>query len=186
MIRRIPGQAGVWVFILGDMVAFALMFGVLVVTQGDDPGLYEASQGELHVAVGAVNTAILLTSSLLIALAVRAARGPRPADAVRYVAGTVACALAFAAAKVYEYADLGSSGISARTNDFFLYYFTFTGIHLMHVAIGLAVLVGVLRLVRRPTPLSDREVTLVETGTSYWHMVDLLWIVLFALLYLLG
>ncbi len=183
--RRVPGEVGVWIFILGDMVAFAVMFGILVWVQGNDPALYEASQSELHVGLGVLNTILLLSSSLAVALGVRATRGPDPARAARFFAVAIGCAVAFAACKVFEYTDLGTSGVSARTSDFFLYYFTFTGIHLLHVAIGVVVLAGVMRIARRGVP-TERDGTMVESGTSYWHMVDLLWIALFALLYLFG
>lgn len=185
--RRIPGEVGVWLFVLADMCAFALMFGVLVHVQGEDAALYEASQSELTLGIGVANTLILLTSSLVVALGVRAARGPRPAEAARFFTVAIACALSFATLKAVEYADLAAADVSARESDFFLYYFTFTGIHLLHVAVGLCVLVFVTRAVRRATaPLDARGTSFVESGASYWHMVDLLWIVLFSLLYLFG
>lgn len=186
-VRRIPGEAGVWLFILGDMVAFALMFGVLVWTEADDPALYAAGQSELTIAIGVVNTLILLTSSLVVALAVRAARGPQAARAAPLLAGAMGCAVAFATLKAVEYIALASDDVTGRSGDFFTYYFTFTGIHLLHVTIGLVVLTAVRRMVRRSRgALDGHEMSLVESGASYWHMVDLLWIVLFALLYLHG
>ncbi|HYF26232.1 MAG TPA: cytochrome c oxidase subunit 3 [Baekduia sp.] len=183
--RRIPGEAGVWVFILGDMLVFAVLFGVLVATQADDPALYERSQNELHVGLGALNTAWLLTSSLAVALGVRAARAQDGGAAARLFLAAVGCAIAFIAFKAVEYADLLGAGHGARENDFFQYFYCATGLHLLHVAIGIGVLGAAIRLVRRP-PLSSRDLGAVESCTSYWHMVDLLWIVLFALLYLLG
>ena len=183
--RRTPGEGGIWVFILADMTVFALMFGALVLLQADDPARYELGQDHLHVEIGVANTIVLLGSSLAVALAVRHARAGALRPARRLFGVAFGCALLFWTLKLFEYASLGGDGVSARENEFFLYYFSFTGVHLLHVTLGLAALGGVIRLTRRPA-LTDHERSLVETGASYWHMVDLLWIVLFALLYLYG
>ena len=183
--RRIPGEAGIWIFIFGDMAVFAVCFLVLALTYAHDPAAYIAAQGSLHLAAGAVNTVVLVTSSLSIALALRAARGGRARTATRLVSATMSGGVLFVAVKVVEYADLLAAGHTARSAPFFLYFFCFTGLHLFHVLVGLAVLTGVRRIVRRPA-LGAHEVSLVESGAGYWHMVDLLWLVLFALLYALG
>jgi nitric oxide reductase NorE protein len=183
--RRTPGEAGVWIFILGDMLVFAVGFAVLATTYARDPAGYAAAQGALHLGVGAVNTVVLVTSSLTIALAVRAARAGEMRRSTRLVGATMAGGLVFVVLKAVEYADLLAAGHTARSAPFFTYFFCFTGLHLFHVLVGLAVLVGVRRIVRRPSP-SGHELSLVESGAGYWHMVDLLWLVLFALLYALG
>lgn len=183
--RRMPAEAGIWLFILGDMVAFAIVFGVLVHTRGEDPAAYELGQSQLHIGLGVLNTVILLTSSLLVAMGVQVSRTADHAKARVLFKGAIGCALAFAALKAVEYTDLATSGHGPGTGDFQQYFFSFTGLHLLHVAIGLAVLGGILRMLRRPA-LDDHDAMMLESGASYWHMVDLLWIVLFALLYLMG
>lgn len=181
--RRIPGEEGVWVFILGDMTVFATLFGVIVYTRGQDPALFRASQAQLSTGLGAINTLLLLTSSLLVALGVRTVDGRREGRAPLLFGAALLCAAAFAGIKGIEYTHLIGSGFTVTRNDFFTYYFASTGLHLVHVVIGSGVLAWVIRLSRR-AHLSHREVSLVECGTSYWHMVDLLWVVLFPLLYL--
>lgn len=181
---RIPGEPGLWLFVLGDMAVFAVCFGVLAWVGRGDPVLYATASSRLHVELGAVNTVVLLTGSLTVALAVRTARAGARDRAARLVLLTIGGALVFVGIKVTEYALLLAEGLTPRTNDVWLYYYGFTGLHLAHVTIGLVVLAGVLRLVRRPAP-DAHEVSLVECGAGYWHMVDLLWIVLFALLYLM-
>lgn len=183
--EHMPGEAGIWVFVLGDMVVFAVCFAVLALVHAQDPAGYAASQDVLHLWLGVANTVVLVTSSLTMALAVHAARAGRPRRAASLVLATMAGAVVFVAVKAVEYTDLVAAGHTARSSDFFLYYFCFTGLHLLHVVIGLAVLGGVLRIVRRPAP-SRHELGLVESGAGYWHMVDLLWLVLFGLLYTLG
>lgn len=182
---RVPGEVGIWIFVLGDMVVFAVCFVVLATVYGRDHTAYVADQRALHLLMGIVNTVVLVTSSLTMALAVRATRLARPRAVPRFVVAAMAGAVVFIAVRAVEYTDLLSGGHAARSDDFVLYYFCLTGLHLLHVVIGLCVLGGVLRIVRWPA-LGEHDRRLVETGASYWHMVDLLWLVLFGLLYTLG
>lgn len=185
MRTHVPGEVGIWVFIFGDMLAFALFFAVFVVERGGDPALFEESRQSLGVGFAVVNTVLLLTSSLFVAMAVGALRTGARHLAPRLLALAFACGLAFVASKGLEYSDKLAAGITPATNDFFMFFFMLTGIHLLHVIIGLVVLGYLWRLVRRTRERSD-DIRHVETGASYWHMVDLLWIVLFPLLYLMG
>jgi nitric oxide reductase NorE protein len=178
--RRIPGEEGLWVFLLGDMAIFALFFGAIVVLQ---PVMFTASQHALHPGLGILNTGFLLTGSLLVVLATRAIRRADRRAASLYL-GAVLCGLAFAGVKAVEYTSLIRGGHTAQTNDFFMYYFVFTGIHLAHLVIGL-LLVGLLGLrARNDQPLTRGQSVFVDCGGCYWHMVDLLWLALFPLLYL--
>lgn len=170
-------------FLLGDMAIFALFFGAIVVLRGRHPAVVAASQHALHPGLGILNTAFLLSGSLLVVLATRAIRAAAP-TAMRLYAGAICCGLAFAVVKAVEYTGLIAAGHTAQSNDFFMYYFVFTGIHLAHLVIGL-VLLSVLALkARRRGPLSKGGSVLVDCGGCYWHMVDLLWLALFPLLYL--
>lgn len=179
-MKRIPGEAGLWAFILGDLTIFGLFFGVVLYYRADQPELFAASQAQLSQGLGLANTIVLLSSSLLVVLGVAAARERRAVRAQRLLGGALLCGLAFAAIKAYEYADKLDADLTARTNDFYLCFYAFTGVHLLHVLIGTAVL-GALCLRVRRTAVSD---PVVEGGACYWHMVDLLWLVLFPLLYL--
>jgi nitric oxide reductase NorE protein len=174
--RRVPGEEGVWVFIFGDLLVFALFFGTLLTYRGQQAQVFAQGSGLLHQGLGVLDTVLLLTSSLLVALGVRSLRHP-------YFVGALLCAIAFVGCKSLEYTLLLRHGVTPATNDFFMYYFVFTGIHLGHVLLGAGVLVFLTAMARR-APLSDKQLAWVESGASYWHMVDLLWIVLFAVLYL--
>jgi nitric oxide reductase NorE protein len=90
----------------------------------------------------------------------------------------------FVVGKAFEYGMKIRQGISPLTDQFFMYYFAFTGIHLLHVLLGLGVLL-LMRAASRP-PVSEHRSLLIESGGLFWHLVDLLWIVLFALFYVLG
>jgi nitric oxide reductase NorE protein len=124
-----------------------------------------------------------VTSSLLLALAVRSAHRGELRTARWLVAGTIALGLAFAVVKVADYAIEVESGHTLSTNAFFMYYFVITGIHLLHLIVGviaLTVIVFGLRGVGDP----GRNRIVFECGASYWHLIDLLWMFIFPLLYL--
>jgi nitric oxide reductase NorE protein len=181
--RHVPGEAGIWVFIFGDMLVFATLFATYLYYRGDDPALYATSQRTLDQTFGAVNTLLLLASSLLVATAVRAVRRQAQRLASWLIGGAMLCGLAFSALKFTEYSGKLHHHLTPATNDFYMYYFVLTGLHWFHLMIGMAVLTTLLVLVRKPQ-LSSRQFAFVEGGACFWHMVDLLWIVLFPLLYL--
>jgi nitric oxide reductase NorE protein len=181
--RRIPGEEGLWVFILGDMTIFALFFGTILVTRGDDPATFAAAQHELHPVLGILNTALLLTGSLLVIRGLRRL-GDGTALASRFFALTLVCALGFAVVKAAEYTLLINEGHTGGSNDFFMYYYVFTGVHLAHLVIGAVVLFLITRMSRRPQ-VTPGQRKFAECGAIYWHMVDALWLVLFPLLYLI-
>ncbi|MDX1875102.1 cytochrome c oxidase subunit 3 [Mycolicibacterium sp. 120266] len=181
--RRLPAEEGVWVFVFGDMTVFAMLFGVYMYYRGQDPALFDTSQKGLNQTFGVVNTLVLLTSSLLVVNAVRAVRaGARPL-ARWLIYAAMACGVIFVANKTLEYADKIAHGITPATNQFFMYFYVMTGLHLVHVLLGLALLGLIVKLTHKPV-LGDRDVGYLEGAACFWHMVDLLWIVIFALLYL--
>lgn len=179
---HLPGEAGVWVFILGDMLMFAAFFIVFLFYRGEDVALFVRSQHTLNQHLGALNTFFMLTSSWCVAVAVETARRARPAGAQRWLLAGMACALGFVVVKFFEYREKILAGHTLTSNDFFMYYFMLTGLHLMHVLLGLGVLAYLWFSLRAPS--ADSSLRTLESGASFWHMVDILWIVLFALLYL--
>jgi nitric oxide reductase NorE protein len=181
--RRLPGVEGVWVFVLADMTVFALLFGSFIVSRYHNPAVFEASRHALNPNFGGANTLILLTSSWLAALALDAVRKSRFALAQRFIGGAFLCGLVFMVSKGIEYTEKLKAGISLLTNDFFMYYFTLTGIHLFHVVAG-SVVLAVLWFKARSQSFDPERPVVLECGAIYWHMVDLLWIILFPLLYL--
>jgi nitric oxide reductase NorE protein len=182
---HIPGEEGVWVFILGDMVIFAILFATYMHYRSRNPEVFNRSQESLNSIFGVVNTLLLLFSSLLVVLAVGVVRkrfnGNTIAPAL--IVGAIACGLGFSALKVIEYAQKVDAGITPQTNDFFMFYFVLTGLHWFHLILGLAVLTYMLHATRKPA-LTDKQFSWVEGGGCFWHMVDLLWIVIFPLLFL--
>jgi len=178
----VPGEPGLWMLLLGDMTVFALFFGAFLLGRGQHPGDYAASREELTIALGTLNTIVLLTGSLCVALAVRAHRERRQVHARRLVDAAALCAVGFVLIKGVEWGRLLHDGLSPSTGGFFMFYFVITGVHLFHVLIGVGGLLLMRRTVSRPAD-ERRPRLIVECAASYWHMVDLLWVVIFPLLY---
>jgi nitric oxide reductase NorE protein len=181
--RRIPGEAGLWVLIGGDLAAFSAFFLVFAYYRGLDPALFQSGHAQLDHGIGLANTLILLTSSLFVALGTVRVRDGREGAAF-WLRLAVLCGGLFAALKIVEYGQKIAAGITPLTSDFFMYYFAFTGVHLLHVVIGSGALVFAIGVSRRKASAS--RTMIVECAAIFWHLVDLLWIVLFALFYLAG
>jgi nitric oxide reductase NorE protein len=180
-----PGEQGTWVFLLGDMVVFGAFFATFLVERAKAPGLFDMSRKTLHVGVGLANTLVLLASSLFVVLAIGAIRAGARSIATNAVAAAMVCGLIFIALKVFEYRSAIVAGHGPGANHFYLYYFVLTGLHLFHVCVGMAVLSFLLTQTRR-TEFSATRMAIVEGGACFWHLVDLLWVVLFPLLYLVS
>ena len=178
----LPGDAGMWVFVLGDMVIFGVYFIVFMVYRAHEQAVFLASQRHLSLASGVLNTLVLLASSRFVALAVAAAKAGDDRRARQLMYGGGLCGIAFLLVKAHEWYSLVSAGLTVQRNNFYMFYYAFTGVHLFHVLMGLIVLAVMRAELRRP---AGRRTWLIEAGAIYWHMVDLLWIILFALLYLM-
>jgi nitric oxide reductase NorE protein len=179
---HLPGDIAMWVMVLGDFVFFGAYFIIFMVHRAMAPELFLQSQQHLNLTIGVVNTLVLLTSSWFIVRSVATARSGDYQGAVRltYLGG--ACGVLFIAIKAYEWSAEIAAGHTMPANEFFLFYYMLTGVHLFHVGLGLLILGIVVRELRNPR---KRRVSMVESGATYWHMVDLLWIVIFGLLYVM-
>ncbi|OBZ92147.1 cytochrome C oxidase subunit III [Pararhizobium polonicum] len=184
--REIPGESGLWVFLFGDMAIFLVFFASYLVERARDPLLFQASRQSFGLTLGLVNTIILLTSSLLVVMAVNAARAGAKAIAVRALWAALFCGATFVTLKCVEYTHLISAGNGPGSNHYFTYFFILTGLHLMHVLIGFGTLGIMIAKARQPGEITSRNLSTLQSCACYWHLVDLLWMVIFPLLYLLG
>ena len=167
-LAHLPGDIHMWVMVLGDLVIFAGYFVIFMVYRTMNPEEFLQAQQHLDINIGVVNTLILLTSSWVVARSVLA------------VAGGFGGVL-FIVFKTYEWGAKISAG-HTNSEMFYSFYYVLTGVHLVHVLIGLIVLGVVVRELRNP---ARRRVSMVESGAIYWHMVDLLWVIIFGLLYVM-
>jgi nitric oxide reductase NorE protein len=179
---HVPGDSSMWFFVIGDLLIFGVYFVGYMYFRGQHHELFLAGQAQLNLDIGAINTVVLLTSSLFVALGVSAARAGNRADALRRFWIALAFGAAFPLVKMFEWIPEISRGLTPGKDLFFMYYYVMTGMHLCHVLLGLVILCFIIRNVK----VSQMpKISLVETGATYWHMVDVLWLILFALLYLM-
>lgn len=172
--------------VAGDLLIFSMFFIVLLSYRNQEAALFAVSQRSLDQRYGAFNTLLMLSSSLCVALGMKGIRqpgGPSPRTRLYFMSAAV-LGVGFVIVKSFEWAARIAMGQTINSNDFFMFYFMYTGIHLLHVLVGLAVLT-VLCVVGGRERVEPGTVRLAEAGGIYWHLVDLLWIILFALLYLL-
>ncbi|AKK30559.1 cytochrome c oxidase subunit 3 family protein [Mycobacterium sp. EPa45] len=179
---HVPGDPSMWFFVIGDLLIFGIYFVGYIYFRGQSPDLFLQSQARLNVDIGAVNTVVLLTSSLFVVLGTTAARAGNAPDALRRFVVALTLGAAFPVLKVFEWVPEITAGITPGTNLFFMFYFVMTGLHLCHVLLGLIILCFVIRNLKTA---ARPKISFVETGATYWHMVDVLWLVLFAAFYLM-
>ncbi|GAB3240301.1 cytochrome c oxidase subunit 3 [Mycolicibacterium hippocampi] len=178
--KFIPGQPDMWAFVLFEALIFTGYFGVYLFNRAQRPEDFLPYQAFLDVRIGVLNTVVLLLSSWSVARCVEAARVGAYRRALTNAGLTAFFGLIFLAAKVSEWVHYVSAGNGVTSNEFFNYYFFLTGIHGLHLLIGFVVLGVVIHQLRSP---GRRSQQLVETGATYWHTVDFLWVLIFALLY---
>ncbi|MEZ5490998.1 MAG: cytochrome c oxidase subunit 3 family protein [Gammaproteobacteria bacterium] len=165
-----------WVLILSEMLVFSAFFILFAWQRASQSALFDASQQLLDPVIGGVNTIVLLTSGLFAALALGSITAANRRRCRQFLGLTMILGVIFTALKLMEYIDKFKAGLTPETNTFFSFYFLLTGFHLAHVVFGL----GLLALVCWRTSREN-----VETVTAFWHMVDLIWVMLYPLLYLL-
>jgi nitric oxide reductase NorE protein len=175
---------GVWVFIGADSVIFAILFLTFMQDRLKNPALFEVSRHALNMNLGGIDTLILLTSSWSVALAVQAMKRDQIEREPCLLLGGAVTGLMFMVSKSVEYFQKFAHGITPGTNPFYMWYFTLTGIHLLHVVAGTSLLTYLWVRSRRGT-YDHLNRAVPESVASFWHLVDMLWIVLFPLLYLM-
>jgi len=177
--------AGIHFFILADLLVFAALFTGFMVERAEEVALFNQSAHLLNPWVGILNTLILVTSGVCVVFAVNAARGGRAITARRWILAAFVVGLGFGISKVLEYGDKISQGITMHSNDFFMFYYALTGAHFLHFLGGMVALAVIWHLASA-RPVDGPFFGTIESVGLYWHMVDLLWLFIFPLLYLLG
>ena len=180
-----PGNPAVWVFVLSEMSEFAFFFIVFLVVKLLHPELFSAGPAQLNTAAGLANTLLLITSSWFVANAVKATKSGQREKTMGWLALTIAAGLLYCAIKYLEYIWNVEHGISARTNIFFALYYYLAFNHLLHVLIGICVIGWALLQSSLGVYDSENHQGL-ESAATYWHMIDLVWILLFPMLYIVG
>ena len=180
--QHMPGQPDMWALVLFEALLFTGYFVVYMVCRTQDPELYLHGQAQLDPRLGVFNTLVLLASSWSMARCVQSAREGLFADALRQVQLTLFLGILFVGSKVLEWSNEIGRGFTFTTNAFFSFYYFLTAIHVIHVLVGFAVLGVAVYQLQSP---ARRSQEIVETCATYWHMVDFLWAMIFALLYVM-
>ncbi len=182
--RYPPGDLAIWVFILAELAAFAAFFGAYAFTRMQHVEMFNLYQQTLDKTAAMVNTLALITSSYFVVRAVAAIREDDARRCVRWLLAALLMGALFLVVKSNEYAHHIAAGIRLSTNTFYMFYLSLTFFHFMHVIMGMVILAAV-AVKARLGGYSAEQHTGVETGASYWHMVDLVWLILFPLVYVM-
>lgn len=179
-----------WIFILAELLAFGVFFLAYAFARAADPAAFAAAQAGLDRHAGALNTLLLVTSSAAVAQAVRLVhRGGAATTAARWLAAGIAGGIGFVLVKGNEYAAHFAAGMELSSSTFAMFYLSLTGFHFMHVLLGLVVLTVLWARTRAGAygPAGDgrADTNGLESGAAYWHMVDLVWLILFPLVYVM-
>lgn len=182
--RRLPGDFAIWIFIFAELLVFGVLFLAYAFARSGDVELFNAGQATLDRTGGLINTLALVSSSYFVVRAVSAIREGHADRCVRWLAGAMSLGAVFLVVKTAEFHAKFSAGVGLSTDTFYMFYLSMTFFHYMHVILGMVILGFVLTKTHRGG-YSAREHTGVETGASYWHMVDLVWLILFPLVYVI-
>ncbi len=181
---RIPGNMAIWVGILSEMSEFAMMFIVYFIAKVHHPELFHQGPSQLNTLAGTLNTLVLLSSSYFVAKAMVAIRRNQQRICVRWLLLAVLAGAVYLVIKLLEYRWNAQRGIHSDTDLFFTVYYYMTFNHLLHVGWGSGAVLWVAMRVKMGMYDADRHEGL-EAVASYWHMIDLAWIVIFPLLYVI-
>nr|WP_255635650.1 cytochrome c oxidase subunit 3 family protein [Azospirillum sp. 412522] len=178
-LAALPGNLMMWILIFSELAVFGAAFLGFAIARALDPATFASGQAHLNGTLGALNTMVLVTSGYLAARGVAAGRRGAVSQSRRAMLMAAAVGSVFLAVKAMEYSATLGAGLTIDSDSFFTLYFLLTGFHALHVVLGIVILL----LVSRSGP--DTLVENLETGAAFWHMVDLVWVILYPLVYLI-
>jgi len=191
----VGSKMGMWLFLFTELILFGGLFIIYAVYRFKYPDQFQLAAKELDTLVGTVNTIILLTSSLTVALSITAIQQGKKHLSILLVGMTVILASAFLANKYFEWSHKISVGIYPQSPEllnkppgeilYFGLYYVMTGLHALHVIIGMIVLIFSIVFIAKGK-INQNSYVKLEAGGLYWHLVDIIWIFLFPLFYLIS
>jgi len=181
--RELSGGTVIWLFVAIELLTFGLFFVGFAAARRSEPALFAAGQAQLHPLLGAINTCVLLSGGWLAARGVLANRCDEPRATAAYLSGAAVTGLLFMAIKLHEYAGVFAAGVSLSTSSFWFFYLFVTGLHFLHVLAGVGFLVPTAWRAAHGA-YGPGDGSTVEAVAVFWHLVDLIWIFLFPLIYL--
>jgi len=182
--RSLPGDLAIWIFILAELGVFSIFFISYAFVRMTNLEMFAEGYAHLNRVAGTINTFALITSSYFVVRAVIAIKEDKSRACVFWIRLALLAALVYVGVKGWEYYQAFGAGYTLHTNTFYMFYFLLTFFHFAHVLLGMVILWCVAQKAKRGE-YSANDHAGVESGASYWHMVDLLWIVLFPLVYVM-
>ncbi len=186
-----PGDFAIWLVIYVELITFGLLFIGYAFSRREAVDVFNSSQLALNQTSGFIDTLILITGSYFVVKAVNAVKSVTGKEiksanivASKWLLGSVLFGVAFLINKLLEFSHIFGMGINLSTNKFFMFYLLLTMFHFMHVTLGTIILFNIRRRAKKGGYSADDHRG-IETGAVYWHLVDLLWIVLFPLIYII-
>ncbi|OIQ76926.1 cytochrome c oxidase subunit 3 [mine drainage metagenome] len=183
-MQPLPGDFAIWIFIFAEILVFGVLFAAFSFARSAHLELFNTSQLTLNRTFGFANTVVLVTSSYFVVRATQSIRAGLSVVCGRWLTCALGAGGVFLALKLIEFHQDSAQGINLSTNLFYMFYLSLTFFHFMHVVMGMVIL-AVVTYKAFTGHYSANDHTGVETGGSYWHMVDLVWIILFSLVYVL-
>lgn len=181
---HIPGNRGMWAGILCEMTEFAVLFAVYFTTRLFFAEEFRSGPSQLNLLAGTLNTIWMITGSYFVVNAVIAIRENRQAASVRFLYLVLVCGMAYMLTKYYEYQWNIANGVSVKNGAFFTVYYYLTLTHILHVFWGMLGLMWIIFRTHLGTYSAEYHEGM-ESFASYWHATDLVWLIIFPLLYLL-
>lgn len=179
-----PGGILIWIIILLEVVTFGAGIVAFAWQSNLSPELFEASKNTLEVKIGLVNTLLLLSSGFFVAEAVRYLKAGNIAKSQRWMQVAMFLGFGFLVLKGVEYGGKIQHGYDLTFDAFFTFYWLLTGFHFLHVLTGLVILFVLSLKIRQGVYHADNSFD-IESGAAFWHMCDLIWLLLFPVLYLI-
>ncbi len=181
---QVPGNLAIWAAILAEMSEFAVMFIVYFLAKVHNPEIFASGPLKLNTLAGTINTLVMLSSSFFVIRAVIAMRANRPLASARWLWAAAISGGIYLVVKYFEYRWNTTHGITVETNLFYAVYYYITFNHFLHVGWGSAAIVWVIYRINSGAYSSTEHEGLINIAV-YWHMIDLAWITIFPLLYVI-
>lgn len=178
-----PGGILLWIIIYLELITFGAALVVFVLNSKSQPEIFHNSRLQLNSIIGLCNTIFLLTSGFFMATSVHHFKLNDKQKTSTYLKLTMLGGLFFIGLKSFEYYQKLEAGITSNTNIFFTYYWFLTIFHFLHVIVGLIILTIIYVGLNKKN--STTELLDLESGAAFWHMCDLIWLMLFPILYLI-
>ena len=181
--KSLTGDFAMWIFILNELTVFAVLFFVFKGAEVIQAPVFKAGKENLSISIGLICTLALITSSYFVALSVSAVKKAKYHQAKWLILLALVASAGYLITKSFEYNHLLSLGFGLSSDDFYALYFLVTGFHFLHVLFGIVILIYMM-IKCHLERYHQGNISGFEAGASYWHMVDLLWVIVFYLIYL--